>query len=270
MYLAIDVGASKTLLAVFSPDGQLLGEHRFPTSKDYHKFLVDFKKTFESNFASYQLLACCCAIPGKVDRARGIGKNFGNLDWANIAVASDLGKILGGLPIYVENDANLGGLSEALLVHKKYKKVLYLTISTGIGDGIIINGKIDDGLADSEAGHMLIERDGKVQKWEDFASGRALKARYGKLAKDISDPHIWKEFAHDIALGLNELLAVIQPEVVIIGGGVGKYFDKFGDLLAQELSSHPNKMVEIPPLVKAARPEEAVIYGCYEFIKQKV
>jgi glucokinase len=170
----------------------------------------------------------------------------------------------------VENDANLAGLSEALLLKNQYRKVLYLTVSTGIGDGIIVDGKIDAALADSEAGHMLVEHRGEIKTWEEFASGRALKARWGQLAKDIEDPAIWAEFAKLLALGLNELLAVIQPDAVVVGGSVGRYFEKYQRFLAAELEKHPSKMVEIPPILKARRPEEAVIFGCYDYAHQQI
>lgn len=267
-YFAIDIGASKTLLAAFSVDGQLEKEQHFPTVKDYKKFLSELDGQIQDNFSDYPFTVCCCAIPAIVDRQRGFGLEFGNLDWKNVPIAQDISKILDDLPVIIENDANLAGLSEALLVHKRYNKVLYLTFSTGVGDGIIIDGKIDPVFSDSESGQMLLEHNGLVARWEDLASGQALKKHYGMLAKDIEDPAIWRRYAGNVALGLNELLSVVQPDVVIVGGSVGAYFEKWGDLLIAKLKSHPNKMVAIPPIIKARRPKEAVIYGCYEFIKQ--
>jgi predicted NBD/HSP70 family sugar kinase len=116
---------------------------------------------------------------------------------------------------------------------------------------------------------MVLEHEGKLLAWEDFASGRALKKKYGKLASQIDDPAIWAEFARNLALGLDVLLAAMQPEVVIIGGGVGTYFAKFGDKLESELKARESKMVRVPTIIKAKRPEEAVIYGCYEYIRQQ-
>ena len=267
--MAIDIGASKTLCAAFSPAGQLLSQYKFPTAKNYQKFLKELDKAVHQEPGDYQFTEVCCAVPGRVDRKRGIGEVFGNLAWRNVPIKEHLKKLLGSA-VLIENDANLAGLSEALLVQKKYKRVLYLTLSTGIGDGFIVNGKIDPTLADSEAGQMMVEHRGRIAAWEDFASGRALKDRYGKLAREIDDPMIWDAYAKDVAAGLNELLAVLQPEVVIIGGSMGTQLDKFGSSLLHELERHPNKMVDIPPIVKAQRPEEAVIYGCYELIKQNL
>jgi predicted NBD/HSP70 family sugar kinase len=269
MYLGIDVGGTKTLFAVFSLEGKIVYEKKIPTNKSYERFLGDVDKLVSSEIKKdFDIRCVCAAIPGRVDRKRGIGVNFGNLDWHNIPVKEDLGRILNGPPVLVENDANLGGLSEAL-AHKKYKKVLYLTVSTGIGDGLIVDGKIDPEFADSEAGQMVINHDGKIQIWEQVASGKALKKRYGKMASEINDASIWRAYSVDLAVGLQELLAVIQPDVVIFGGGVGAHFEKFGAYLEGELYKMSNQMVPRPPIIKANRPEEAVIYGCYDFIHQQ-
>jgi len=268
MYLAVDIGGTKTLVAVFNKNGQILEQIRFQTNKNYSKFLSELETTIKNLTANNQIEAACCAAPGRIDRAHGIVSSFGNLPWHNVPLRYAVSKILGGSPVIIENDANLAGLSEAVLVRDKYKKVLYLTISTGIGDGIIINGIIDPSLADSESGQMILEHDGKLQKWEDFASGRALREKYGKPASEITDEHIWHAFVKGLAQGIDELVAVIDPDVIILGGGVGTHFDRFGHFLVHELKKYENKMVSMPPVVEAKRPEEAVIYGCYELIKQ--
>ena len=269
MYLAVDIGGSKTLLAVFSPRGELVKKYKLATDKNYTGFKTSLRQALAKEFGGQDFRGCCCAAPGLVDRSRGVVLSFGNLSWKDTPLKQDLQQLLGDIPVWVENDANLAGLSEALLVHDKYKKVLYLTIGTGIGDGIIIDGVIDPTLADSEPGHMLVEHGGALRKWENLASGKALVDKYGKIAAQIDDPQIWKSFAHRVALGLNQLIATVQPEVVIIGGGVGVHFQKFEDYLKHELASDNDSLVNIPPIIKAKKPEEAVVYGCYEFIRQR-
>jgi predicted NBD/HSP70 family sugar kinase len=270
MLLAIDIGATKTLLAVFSADGKIVARYKFATPKSYAGFLKDLAKAIEQQLHNFKIGACCCALPGSIDRKNGVGLNFGNLAWHNVPVKKDLEKLLSGVPVWVEHDSSLAGLSEALLTHGRYKKVLYLTISTGIGDGVIIDGKIDVNFADSEAGQMVLEHNGKLQKWEDFASGRALVARYGKKADEINDPKIWREYANDLVPGFDQLIASFQPDVVIIGGGAGAHFEKFSHFLIEKLDSFKIKLVEMPPIIKAKRAEEAVVYGCYDYYQQQI
>ncbi|MDB5160679.1 MAG: hypothetical protein JWO96_59 [Candidatus Saccharibacteria bacterium] len=269
MYLAIDIGGTKTLVAVFNSDGQIIEEYKVPTNKNYPDFVEELGSLIKDKVTHHNLLACCCAVPGELDRKEGIAIRFGNLPWKNTPIKKDLEKIIGHVPILIENDAKLAGLSEALS-HKQYRKVLYLTVSTGIGDGIIIDGKIDADFADSEPGQMVLEYQGELRKWEDFASGRALVTKYGKRASEIEDPAIWQEFSRGLARGMIELIATLQPDVIIIGGGVGSHFEKFSPYLKSELAKLENDMVQSPPIIKAERPEEAVIYGCYEYVKQTV
>src|SRR5690606_13035254 len=104
--------------------------------------------------------------PGKINRKHGIVESFGNLDWTNVPMQADLEKIL-RTPVTLENDSNLGGLSEALLLKDKYRKSLYVTVSTGIGAGFVVDGKIEPNFADMEVGHMLLEYNGRLRSWED-------------------------------------------------------------------------------------------------------
>lgn len=268
VFLAVDVGGSKTLIAVFSHGGQILSEQKIKTSPRYDKFIRDISSIIDGLKEEYQIITCCCAVPGKVDREHGIGKDFGNLKWHNSPIKHDLKKLINNAPVLVENDANLAGIYEASLKHKKYKKIMYVTISTGIGVGITIDGKLSSELLDAEPGQMMINHDGKLVKWENVASGRALLERFGKKASEQDDPAVWRTFARDIALGLEPVLSVVQPDAVIIGGSVGTYCEKYKDYLISELKHLENDMVEIPPVLKAEKPEEAVIYGCYEYIKQ--
>jgi predicted NBD/HSP70 family sugar kinase len=268
MNLAIDVGGTKTLLAVFSEAGEIIAKQKIATNPDYSKFLQDIKQVLTINFKDCQLSNCCCAVPGTIDFNNGIALAFGNEDWRNIPIQKDLQNILPGLKVLIHNDAKLAALSEAMLLGEEYSKVLYLTISTGIGGGVIQSGKIDPDFENFEPGQMVFEYDGKTKLWEDFASGRALHAKYGMLASEINDPKIWRDYAHSLTNGFENLIATIRPDVIVVGGGVGAHLESFNEDLVEELNKFNNPLVPIPPILKAQRPEEAVIYGCYEFIKQ--
>ena len=93
--------------------------------------------------------------------------------------------------------------------------------------------------------------------------------KYGKLASEIDDQKTWKEIVRLLRPGIVELIAVLNPEVIIIGGGVGRHFEKFGDLLVEDLKRYETPLLALPPIIGAKRPEEAVIYGCYDYARQK-
>ena len=265
MFLAIDVGGTKTLVAVFTNDGKLKQTIKLKTPKDYAKFIGAVHATV-SRLDNYKFQQACVAIPGKIDRNSGVGLAFGNLDWKNVNIKQDLKKFI-SCPIVIENDANIAGLYEARNIKNDYNRVLYLTVSTGIGSGIIIDDIIDSDFQDSEAGHMMVQFGDNMIPWEDVASGSAIKAKYNKIAKDITDRQIWKDISFRLAIGIMNLIATIQPEVIVIGGGVGTHFNKFKTPLNQALKKMSTPLTPIPPIIQANKPEEAVIYGCYEMAK---
>ena len=147
--------------------------------------------------------------------------------------------------------------------------MLYVTVSTGIGAGLVVDGRIDQAFAGSEAGQLMLAHHDALVPWESFASGSAIVRRYGKMAKDIDpDDHAtWKAIARDISLGLIELIAMTQPDIIVIGGSIGVHFARYGDFLRQELKKYHNPLVPIPPIKAAERPDDAVVYGCYDLAR---
>ncbi len=266
MKLAVDIGGSKTLLAVFDDTGHLVAEQRFPTPPDYDDFIKELSSQIRSiNKSSFT--HCVTAVPGRLDREKGIVIACGNLPWKNVPIQRDISRIV-NLNVIIENDAKLAGLYEAQNVKHDYNRVLYVTISTGIGTGVITNGIIDPDFQDTEGGQIVLEHDGKPMRWEKFASGKAIKAKYGMLASEITDPESWKSIARNIAIGLIDNIVIVRPDIVILGGGVGQHYDKFKAPLLSELKKFSTPLTPIPPIIEAKRSEEAVVYGCLTLMKQ--
>ncbi len=137
--------------------------------------------------------------------------------------------------VFLENDAKLAALGEAVLL-PEFNRVLYITVSTGIGGGLVINGRLDPSALDAEYGRMLLEHEGRLTLWEDFASGKAIVAKFGQRASEITDPRHWYIIARNIAIGLVDVIAATNPDAVVIGGGVGSHFSKFSDRLIEEVT----------------------------------
>lgn len=267
MYVGVDIGGTKTFAAVLDENGVITEQIRIPTSKDYEEFLSNLSQAV-SKLKCKKFSSGGSGIPAtKIDRKNGIALAFGNLPWKNVPIQTDLEKIC-QCPIAVENDAKLGALSEYMLLKDKYASVLYVTVSTGIGYGLVVDGVIDTSVGDGGGRTIMLDNQGKLEPWEDFASGKAILEHYGKPAKDIEDENIWKAISRDLAKGFIHLIAVMQPEVIVIGGGVGNYFNRFGKFLEEDIKKSEMPLVKLPVLMEAQRPEEAVIYGCYDIAKQ--
>jgi glucokinase len=186
MYVGIDIGGTKTLVAVLTNHGVIKEQVKFPTPRDYDVFLSQLDETLAS-FPAREFIVGGLGMPVTVfDRKHARATSFGNLPWRNVPVQHDVERIC-GCPMAVENDAKLAGLSEAMLLKDTYSRVLYITVSTGIGIALINDGLIDTNVGDGGGAAMLIEHQGKLAPWESFASGHAIVERYGKKAMDIND-----------------------------------------------------------------------------------
>lgn len=268
MLLTVDTGGTKTLVTYFEESGKPAQEYRFPTPKDPDEYLATLLECIHDHFdVTDRLDAVVIGVPGMVKN--DVALWCGNLGWENFALGEQLSKML-GVPVWLENDANLAGLAETRALRTPVETSLYLTVSTGIGSGVIVDGRIDKALSQSESGHMLLEYDGRLREWESFASGRAIHHTYKAYARDIHDPKTWRHIADKISRGLLVLIPVLQPDVIIIGGSVGTYFDQYDHELTKLLRERLAPHIAVPKIRQALHPEEAVIYGCYYYGRDKL
>ena len=268
MILTIDTGGTKTLVSSFGLNGRKGSSIKFPTTHDPDEYVTQLKATVRAHYSAEDVSVIVLAIPGVIDN--GIVKWCGNLPWSHIDFGKRLKDLLPGVPVYIENDAKLAGLGETRSLPSIPVSSLYVTISTGIGAGLTVNGQLDKGLRFSEIGHIPLEYRGKVMIWEKFASGRAIVKIYHKFARDIKSPRVWRRIATRMSRGFLVVIPTIQPDIIIIGGSVGTYFDRYGHFLIEILQKHLPPHIECPKIVQATHPEEAVIYGCYYYAKDKL
>lgn len=269
MIIAIDTGGTKTLLAGFSKEGKILKSFEFKTPKSQQKYLEIIKKVILTEFSkelkNEKLEAISCAEPGVVED--GIILWAKNLRWQNFDIKKSLSKLFPDTKIFIENDANLAGIFESKKFKNQANNILYITLSTGIGSGVITNGNINKGLKNSEIGRIPIEFDGAIKEWEEIASARAIFNVYGKYASEISKPRQWKNIADRVSRGFLVVIPIIQPEIIIVGGSLGENFEKFNLFLEQSVRENLPEGIKCPKIIKAEKPREAVIYGCYHFAK---
>lgn len=264
MLVAVDTGGTKTLVASFNRNGTLGEQIKFPTPQDPAEYTKALRSLLKETYSKEHVDAIVVALPGIVKNGVAIWCN--NLKWSNFDAAKALRGVLGDhVPVLIENDANLAGLGETrMLKHTPYQS-LYVTVSTGIGTGVTTEGHIDPGLRYSEGGRALIEYDGVVREWEDFASGQAIYKAYNKFARDITSKRTWDQIADRISRGFLAVIPIMQPDVIIIGGSIGTYFEKYAPQLENILKEKLPAHIPCPKFIQAKYPEQAVIYGCYYY-----
>ena len=265
MIVTIDTGGTKTLIASFGKNGKMGKSIKFPTPSNPSEYVSVLKHTIQTEYGHDEVEVIVLALPGIIRDGTAVWCQ--NLGWSNFEASKELHGLLPNVPLLIENDANLAGLAETRALNPVPTSSLYVTISTGIGSGVTTNGFIDPGLRHSEAGQALVEYDGRVQRWEVFASGHAIVRVYKQFARDITSKRTWRQIADRISRGFLAVIPIIQPDVIIIGGSVGTYFDRYADYLEGILREHLPPHIPCPRIVQAQHPEQAVIYGCYYYGK---
>lgn len=254
MYLAIDIGGTKTLIALFSKRGRVVRRRKFKTAQGYKTFIRDLEDNLEE-FAGRKIQAIIVAIPGTVQKNYSV--KFGNRKWDDIDLYTPI-KNLFDCPILFENDANLACLYESFRLPGK---TVFLTFSTGIGGGIAEKNRIISESDSFEPGHKMYWHEGKVREWEDIAAASAIENYYHvDKATDLRKKDIMQDIANRVSLGINDIVKEHHPDTIILGGPMGKIFKLYAEYLPQDLGVKYRR---------PKRPNESVIYGCYLYAKQK-
>ena len=264
VFAGIDVGGMSVKVGIFDGQARLLGKLAAATSKD-DGYAVTVQKTVQAvkeacqkvqvPFAS--LRGAGVGAPGVIDGEKGVVVRWSNYGWENKPLAADLSAGL-GVPVELANDANAAALGEARFgAGKKYNSSILLTIGTGIGSGIIIDGSIFAGFrgGGGEAGHMVIESGGipcpcgRRGCFEQYASASALIRDTKRAMFEHKDSALWRvavtpegvdgrtaftaaregdaaarkvvdSFINYLADGIADLVNLFRPEAVLLGGGV--------------------------------------------------
>lgn len=264
-YLGIDLGGTNISAGLVDENGKLYGREITPTmnGREYYAIIDDIvelckKLMADNNITEKDVEAMGIGIPGLLDKNKGVIIYANNIDMNNVNIAEEIKKQL-DIPVYIENDANCAAMGEITCgVAHGDKNVIYITLGTGVGAGIVLNGKVFDGAfgGGGEAGHMVIVAEGELCTcgrkgcWEAYASANALR-REGRIAAakypnselfnlvdgniklidaktvfdaaDLGDEHavnIIDWYVKYVAIGLVNLVNIFQPEAIVIGGGI--------------------------------------------------
>ena len=276
MYLAIDIGGTKTLLTLFSATGRKLKAFKFPTDKNpdlFIYYLQDHLSSFLVTTHRQRIRAIVIAFPGLIEHHQPVYAP--NLpEWnRGFNFAAEFGNCIKNLfrnnrgipPIFYENDGRLGAYYEC----RKYKgKTVYLTFGTGIGAGLIKDGKIINRTPPFEPGHREYPWNDKISEWEKIASSKAIRAAHeDRDVTKIHDRATLKDIALRLSLGIADIIREEKPGQIVLSGPLAEIFPKFHRSLYHLLRSALDGNTKIPPLKVAKHPQESVVYGAYLYAK---
>jgi glucokinase len=273
MVLAIDIGGTKFTLAVFEGERLVRRESRTTDVKGGKDWmLAQIGETLRQWGREFRFERCGIGFGGPVNFASQrvvLSTHVGG--WQDFDLCGYI-RELTGAPVVIDNDANVGALGEAQFgAGKGCSPLFYMTLSTGIGGGIYEEGRVWRG-ADSyggEIGHMTIRPGGPECLcgargcYERLCCGLWLERDYGKPAKELmQDAGFVKGYVVDLALGLKAAIMLLNPQRVVIGGGIAKAGDRLFVPLREELRRQiPSWSAARIDVVPAALGDDSVIYG---------
>ena len=303
----IDIGGTTVKMGLFAEDGTLKEkwEIKTRTEENGKNILPDIAAAVNdhmkaNDLACEDVIGLGVGVPGAVLEFAKVNECV-NLGWGSVDVAGELSKLT-GCPVKATNDANAAALGEIWMgAAAEYNSAVMITLGTGVGGGIIIDGKIVDGSRGygGEIGHMTVDpfddrvcNCGKTGCLELYASAtgivyetkKALK-KYEKsttlkditevTSKDIFDAaKAGDEFAakqvdnlgKKLALATGNIALMVDPEVFVIGGGVSKAGQILLDVVQKHFKDRVFRACEDTKFVLASLGNDAGMYGCAKMI----
>ncbi|WP_343208390.1 ROK family glucokinase [Anaerolentibacter hominis] len=308
----VDVGGTTIKIGLFAEQGDLLDKWEIKTVPEVredtksHQILIDVaasvaEKCRERDIATEDILGIGVGIPGPI-LADGTVIKTANLGWGIFNIKDELRQLTGVDRIEVTNDANVAALGEMWKGGGKgYKNLILITLGTGIGGGVVVDGKIVNGAtgAAGEIGHIKVKTDetvpcgcGRKGCLEQYvaAAGIVRCARRkleesdepsilrgvsplttreifdGAKAGDAVSAAVTEEFGDIMGLACAQMATILNPEVFVIGGGVSKAGPMIIDLIRKYFVPRVMAALTDTKFVMASLGNDAGIYGAAKMV----
>lgn len=245
--LVFDVGATAVKVGYFNDSGVLLVQKRLDTPKNYN----DFLELLKTEIDHFKVFDVAIGVPGVIWYEKKLVTYSPNIVYLNNKrLVEDLLKVFPSLKIVMENDANLAVLGEYMAVCKDCKNIVLVTLGTGVGGGVIVNGELfRTAISAFEIGHMKIMADGMICGcgkrgcFEAYCSKSGFEKIYadisGHMGSSISE--IMKKavsgdkiariatniYGKYLGIGLSNIANIMTPEIIVIGGGISELSEHF-------------------------------------------
>lgn len=248
---ALEAGGTKMVCAIGDENGNILERISIPTDTPENTMppMIAFFKE-----RSIDALGIGCFGPVDLDRnspTYGYITSTPKLAWTNYPIVAEFEKAL-GVPVGFDTDVNGSALGEATWgCTRNVKNSIYITIGTGVGVGVIVDGKPYHGMIHPEGGHILLNRhpnDPMVGSgcpfhencMEGLAAGPSLEKRWGVKGAELADrKEVWELEAYYIGQAITNYIMILSPERIIVGGGV-MHQDCLLPMIRQEVKKQMN------------------------------
>jgi len=291
--IGVDIGGTKLAAGVVDADGRVIERSELPTpTTDSAELLGAVTDIARGFLSSHDARAVGVGVAGLVDRDGEVVRSASHLSLRDYPLRAAVAAAV-GVPVVIDNDANAAGWAESRFgAASGCSEALFVGVGTGVGGALVIGGQLRRGAygTGGEIGHLIVERNGRPCPcgsrgcWEQYASGRAFlrtareagfEVEHGSAvttaarAGDSTAMQVFDEIGTWLGLGIAGLVAVLDPEVVVIGGGLSAAGDlllaptrrAFEDYLTAR-GHHPE-----PRLVVAALGPDAGLIGAADLAR---
>lgn len=291
--IGIDIGGTTIKMGQFKLTGALIKKWEIPTNTEFDGMFIlnDIEASLSVEVNLLDVKGIGFGVPGPVNGSTVL--EAVNLGWKHLDIKEVFKQKLPHIPVTVDNDANVAALGEALSREDAFPSMVFFTLGTGVGGGIVIDGKIVEGAhgAAGELGHMIIDPKGSLCNCgqtgclETIASATGvvrLACEYGlevQTAKEVFDQakagdekalKAVDEMTQALAIAMQHVAVTVDPDAFVIGGGVSKA----GDFLIEKIKEKYQKMAfsdtKYVAFEQAILGNNAGMYGAFQAIKQEV
>lgn len=301
-FLGIEIGGTKLQLVVGNEKAQILERYRFAVNPT--EGANGIKKQIKEGLKKFRLHAVAAigiGFGGPVDYASGkILTSYQVSGWGDFVLQEWLEKLT-GIPAWIDNDANVAALGEALHgAGKKSAQVFYVTLGSGVGAGVVVNKQIYHGARSTEAefGHIRLDKNGrtvesscsgwavdeKIRKYarehpqsllseltEGYTRGEARVMLHAIEKQDKDAMRILDETADDFSFALSHAVHLMSPQTVILGGGLSLIGEPFRKLVEGKLPGYLMDVLRPGPSIELSfLKEDAVPVGALSLAIKKL
>lgn len=301
-FLGIEIGGTKLQIVCGLADGTVLWAHRACVNRE--EGAAGIRNHIEAvleKFRDETFVAAGVGFGGPVNRLTGRVETSFHIDgWSGFSIKAWLEAIL-KVPVFVDNDANVAALGEATFgAGRAYKTVMYITLGSGVGGGIVIGRQIYHGAVpgEFEIGHLRMDRQGTTlqQLCSGWAVDEKVKAAVAAhpgstlarlvngsqanqaiflkeaiRANDETARQIFEQTTDDLAFGLSHAIHILHPDVLVLGGGLSFMGELLQQSLEKKIQRHLMKpFLPGPPVRLTQLKENAVPVGCLVLCSQKM
>lgn len=284
---ALEAGGTKMVLAIGTPEGKILEQESMPTTAP-----EDVVPKMVAWFAERDIKALGVGAFGPTG-VNPKAANYGfvlktpKLGWSGYDFRGELQRGI-GVPVGYDTDVNVACLGEVTFgASKDLSSVVYLTVGTGIGAGVYLDGNLLHGMLHPEAGHILVVPNAKdpagsncpfhASCLEGRASGPAIQMRWGKPAVELADnPDVWEVEADYLAQALTNYVLTYSPQRIILGGGV-MHQEMLFPLIRTKVVEYLNGYINTPEIedmdtyiTPNSLDDKQGILGCIELARREV